>query len=80
MIKKKICMLGAFSVGKTSLVKQFVDSIFSEKYQTTIGVKIDKKTLVAKGFEVNLILWDLPGEDDFQSIQIYPTLSINLHS
>ena len=69
MIKKKICMLGAFSVGKTSLVKRFVESIYSEKYQTTIGVKIDKKTVAIKDNEVNLILWDLPGEDDFQSIQ-----------
>ena len=48
MIKKKICMLGAFAVGKTSLVQQYVHSIFSEKYQTTVGVKIDKKTLLPK--------------------------------
>ena len=45
MIQKKICMLGSFAVGKTSLVSRFVSSIFSEKYHTTVGVKIDKKTL-----------------------------------
>ena len=70
MIKKKICLLGAFAVGKTSLVRRFVESIFSDKYKTTIGVKIDKKTVIHDGSEVNLLLWDLPGEDDFQSIQI----------
>mgnify|MGYP000200446372 CR=1 FL=1 len=43
MIQKKICLLGASSVGKTSLVKQFVECIFDAKYLTTIGVKIDKK-------------------------------------
>ncbi len=43
MIKKKIVMLGSFAVGKTSLIQRFVSSIFSEKYQTTIGVKIDQK-------------------------------------
>ena len=69
MVKKKVCMLGSFSVGKTSLVRQFVQSMFSEKYKTTIGVKIDKKIVVVKAMEVNLVLWDLPGEDDFQSIQ-----------
>ncbi len=69
-MKKKICMLGVFAVGKTSLVKRYVESIFSEKYKTTIGVKIDKKTVMYDGQEVNLLLWDLPGEDDFQSIQI----------
>ncbi|MBN1292258.1 MAG: GTP-binding protein [Candidatus Latescibacteria bacterium] len=70
MMKKKICMLGAFAVGKTSLVRRFVKSIFSEKYKTTIGVKIDKKTVTYNGGEIDLVLWDLPGEDDFQSIQI----------
>ena len=43
MLQKKICMLGSFSVGKTSLVRRFVESIFSDAYQTSIGVKIDKK-------------------------------------
>ncbi len=38
-------MLGAFSVGKTCLVRRFVESIFSETYLTTVGVKIDKKTI-----------------------------------
>jgi small GTP-binding protein len=69
MIKKKICMLGAFSVGKTSLVQRFVKSIFSEKYLTTVGVKIDKKTLEIGNQEVNLLLWDIYGEDQFQSVQ-----------
>ena len=44
MIQKKICMLGSFSVGKTSLVARFVSSVFSDKYLTTVGVKIDKKS------------------------------------
>ncbi len=48
MLQKKICMVGAFATGKTSLVAQFVRSIFSEKYQTTVGVKIDKKQLIFK--------------------------------
>ncbi|MCP5054382.1 MAG: GTP-binding protein [bacterium] len=69
MFKKKICMLGSFAVGKTSLVRRFVHSIFSEKYHTTIGVKIDRKTLSAGGREVNLLLWDIHGEDDFQKVK-----------
>lgn len=69
MIQKKICMLGAFGVGKTSLVARYVHGIFSEKYQTTVGVKIDKKLVAVKGQEVSLILWDLYGEDQFQRVQ-----------
>lgn len=69
MIKKKICMLGAFAAGKTSLVRQYVHSIFSEKYQTTVGVKIDKKTQILESGPVDLILWDIHGEDAFQSVR-----------
>jgi len=69
MIRKKVCMLGAFAAGKTSLVERFVRGIFSEKYLSTVGVKIDKKTVTVADEEVNLVLWDLAGEDEFQRIQ-----------
>ncbi len=69
MLQKKICMVGAFATGKTSLVAKFVYSIFSEKYQTTVGVKIDRKTLKIEEKELNLILWDLYGEDEFQKLR-----------
>ncbi len=69
MIQKKICMLGAFAVGKTSLVARYVHGIFSEKYQTTVGVKIDKKVVEVGHQEVSLVLWDLYGEDQFQRVQ-----------
>ena len=62
-------MLGSFAVGKTSLVQQFVNSIFSDKYHTTIGVKIDQKTIVINDVEVKLLLWDIHGDDDFQKVK-----------
>lgn len=70
MIQKKVCMLGGTAVGKTSLVSRFVHSIFSDKYLTTVGVKIDKKSVNAGDENVDLILWDLYGEDDFQKIRM----------
>ena len=69
-LQKKICMLGGFSVGKTSLVRRYVQSIFSDTYLTTVGVKIDKKTVELPGRSVNLILWDLAGEDDVSSLRM----------
>ena len=69
MIQKKICMVGVFATGKTSLVQRFVYSKFSEKYHSTIGVKIDRKEVEVAGTKVNLLLWDLAGHDKFQSIQ-----------
>jgi small GTP-binding protein len=70
MLQKKICMLGAFATGKTSLVVQFVHSIFTDKYYTTIGVKIDKKELTIGTQDVNLVLWDLAGEDEFLQVHM----------
>ncbi|MEM7312655.1 MAG: Rab family GTPase [Planctomycetota bacterium] len=69
MIQKKICMLGSFAVGKTSLVARYIHSVFSEKYLTTIGVKIDRKELVFGDQLVNLMLWDIHGEDEFQKVR-----------
>ncbi|MDX8444024.1 Rab family GTPase [Mesorhizobium captivum] len=70
MLQKKICMLGGFAVGKTSLVRRFVQSIFSENYLTTVGVKIDKKSVAFPDKIVDLILWDLAGEDDIGSFRV----------
>jgi len=69
MIQKKICMLGSFAVGKTSLVQRFVQNIFSEKYHTTIGVKVDKKLVKVGEQELSLILWDIAGEDGYHVIR-----------
>jgi len=62
-------MLGAFAVGKTSLVRRFVESIYSDVYQTTVGVKIDKKNVQVDDKEVSLVLWDIYGEDDYQKMR-----------
>ena len=69
MLQKKVCMLGAFGVGKTSLVRRYVESIFSDSYLTTVGVKIDKKTLSVGGQDVMLLLWDIAGEDEVAHIR-----------
>ena len=79
MLQKKICLLGAFGVGKTSLVRRYVDTIFSDTYLTTVGVKIDKKVLSAKTKgtegvegteEMALILWDIAGEDEVAAVRV----------
>jgi small GTP-binding protein len=70
MLQKKVCMLGSFAVGKTSLIRRFVESIFSDRYLTTVGVKIDKKIVSVDGHDVTLLLWDLYGEDEFQKLRM----------
>lgn len=70
MLKKKICIVGSFGVGKTSLVRRFVDSIFDESYLATVGVKIDRKDVRIGSTAVTLVLWDLAGEDDLAQLNV----------
>jgi small GTP-binding protein len=64
-IQKKICMLGDFAVGKTSLVRRFVEGRFDDRYLTTIGVKISRRTVLLSQKPVHLLLWDLSGSGEF---------------
>jgi len=70
MIQKKVCMVGLFGVGKTCLVQQFVHSIFTAKYHSTVGVKIDRKVATVDGKDVTLMLWDLEGRDAHQDVSV----------
>jgi small GTP-binding protein len=69
MLQNKICMLGGFGVGKTSLVSRFVSSIFSDTYLTTVGVKIDKKKVSLDSGQMTLMLWDIYGQDELQTVR-----------
>lgn len=68
MLQKKICMVGMFGTGKTCLVQRYVHSIFSAKYLTTVGVKIDRREVQSNGQAVTLVLWDLEGRDETRNI------------
>jgi len=70
MLQKKVCVLGAFGVGKTTLIRRFVESIFSEAYLTTVGVKVDKKTLTVGTESLTLILWDIAGQDEVNAVRM----------
>jgi small GTP-binding protein len=63
-------MVGAFGVGKTSLVRRFVEGFFDERYITNIGVKIDRKDVKAGERLVTLMLWDLVGEDAISKLRM----------
>lgn len=62
MIGKKIILTGSFGVGKTSLFNRFINNQFDDRYLTTIGVKVNKKTVLVGEQEVPLLLWDVAGE------------------
>ena len=64
-------MLGMWGVGKTSLVQQFVNSIYDDKYLSTLGVKVDKKVVSVGDTDCNLMLWDIAGAEDHFSVPIH---------
>ena len=66
-IQKKICLLGDFGVGKTSLVHRFVEGRFDDKYLSTVGVKISRKILKRPYGEMNMLVWDLAGGNGFET-------------
>src|SRR5919202_3718030 len=73
-ISKKICMIGDFGVGKTSLIRRFVDRQFSDQYLSTVGVKISRKSLELQSvkqtgkIDLQLLIWDLEGHTKFKAI------------
>jgi small GTP-binding protein len=68
-LSKKVCLLGNFAVGKTSLIRRFVYSHFDDKYISTIGVKVSRKTISvvynSQVVQLTLMLWDLAGSEEF---------------
>ncbi|GAB5536860.1 MAG: Rab family GTPase [Rubricoccaceae bacterium] len=70
MIQKKICLIGVPAVGKTSLVRRFVQGVFSEAYLTTIGVKIDRREVEVEGTGVRLVVWDIAGDDAYSPLNM----------
>lgn len=69
-IARKVCIIGDFAVGKTSTVARFVNQVFSEKYLTTVGVKIDTRDVpLADGRELRMVIWDIAGSDRFSQAE-----------
>lgn len=75
-IIKKICLLGDAAVGKTSLIKRYVYSMFDDKYITTIGTKVTKKSLAYSktyngqqtDIRLTLLIWDILGQKQYSRL------------
>ncbi len=72
-VSKKICLLGDFAVGKTSLMRRFVYNLFDDRYISTIGVKVTRKTVAVPRasdvVELTMMLWDLAGSEEFTPVR-----------
>lgn len=62
-------MMGSFAVGKTSLVRRFVEDAFDDTYLSTMGVKVSRKALTVDGTALTLMLWDISGREGFEGLR-----------
>jgi small GTP-binding protein len=73
-LSKKVCLLGDFAVGKTSLGRRFVYDLFEDKYLSAIGVKVSRKVVAVPRddtmIELTIMLWDLADSKEFDSVRV----------
>ncbi|KAJ6581914.1 small GTPase superfamily [Mycena capillaripes] len=73
---RKIVILGSRSVGKSSLVKQFVDGNFSESYYPTLETAATK-TITYNGIEYPCEIIDTAGQDEFSQLKSQHAIGIH---
>lgn len=71
LVQRKVCLLGDFAVGKTSLVRRFVEGRFDDRYFSTIGVKISRKMVMVGERPYNLLIWDLADGETYRTGDAY---------
>lgn len=74
-LKSKICLIGDWGVGKTSLIRKFVFDQFDDKYLVTFGTKVTKKRIKFRKnngniIDLNLMIWDIMGQKEFKKVQV----------
>ncbi len=73
-LKAKVCLIGEAKVGKTSLIRKFVLNEFDERYLTTVGTNVTKKSVQLPipaadvVVDLDMILWDIMGQHDFRDL------------
>jgi small GTP-binding protein len=74
ILSRKICLVGDFAVGKTSLIRRFVEQQFSDDYLSTVGVKMSRKTVEVpiadsqQTQEILFVIWDIEGSTKFKAM------------
>ena len=65
---RKVVVLGDPEVGKTALLRRFVDDEYREEYRPTPGAMPWKKRVRVDDTELNIVFWDLGG----RTLSFYP--------
>ena len=68
-LKIKVTVIGDGSVGKTSLIQKFTQGTFQTDYIKTIGAQLTKYKTEIDGYRIELIFWDIAGQDSFHFLR-----------
>lgn len=73
-IKTKVCLVGDAAVGKTSMIRRFVQDEFEDRYITTLGAKVSKREIAfdlpdrGQRIQMDMTVWDIMGEKGFRDL------------
>src|SRR3989442_12715665 len=72
-IKPTVCLVGEAAVGKTSLIRRFVQDEFDDRYITTLGAKVSKREMAFEAqdrtkIHMDMTVWDIMGEKGFRDL------------
>ncbi|MFX1339416.1 MAG: Rab family GTPase, partial [Promethearchaeota archaeon] len=62
----KFIIVGDYEVGKTSIVRRFVDNKYSKDYRATLGLNILTHSFDFMGNEISITLWDVGAQEFFK--------------
>ena len=64
----KVVIIGDAGVGKTSLLKRYVENKFSKEYRVTLGADFLNKKVELNGKQYSINLWDTAGQEKHSTI------------
>ncbi len=65
----KIVLVGDYGVGKSTSIHRFIEDKFRANYVPTLGVQISKKSFEIDGHSIEMMIWDLAGQDRYLMIR-----------
>ena len=64
----KILTIGESGVGKTCVLRRFVENKFLKNHLATIGIDFKTKVITLNGLNIKLKIWDTAGQERFRNI------------